>query len=278
MGILLLLPNSPVYRRVGDIRRHSALIFRRSFDRNTTVFHSKNRIVRGFTLIELLVVIAIIAVLVALLLPAVQQAREAARRAQCRNCLKQIGLALHNYHGSMNAFPSGYGGFPFTNQGNLWGWGTMILPYLDQTPLYNALQATTGGTSGVGGAASGFSAVMSSFSPAATILQTSVPTFRCASDSGISPLTIPTAGINGCFPGSTSSFGRSNYAGVLGSSYGNSAGVAHQRRLVLRKQLPEVHELPRRPQQYVPRGGTQCAGKCRREIHRRRHNLGGRGG
>lgn len=94
----------------------------------------------GFTLIELLVVIAIIAVLIALLLPAVQQARESARRTQCKNNMKQLGLALHNYHDTCKQFPPGSfvvntGQFG-TNRGSMLG---QLLPYFDQAPLYNAI-------------------------------------------------------------------------------------------------------------------------------------------
>ncbi len=94
----------------------------------------------GFTLIELLVVIAIIAVLVALLLPAVQQAREAARRSQCKNNLKQIGLALHNYHDQFNVLPYAAAAASYESPlvKNNVGW-TSILPNLDQAPLYNTI-------------------------------------------------------------------------------------------------------------------------------------------
>ncbi len=105
----------------------------------------------GFTLIELLVVIAIIAVLVAILLPAVQQAREAARRSTCKNNLKQIGLALHNYHDTHNTFPPGWIGVsnrrPHTGVEDPSGlpadwrsgfsWSQLILPQLEQGPLYD---------------------------------------------------------------------------------------------------------------------------------------------
>jgi prepilin-type N-terminal cleavage/methylation domain-containing protein len=96
---------------------------------------------RGFTLIELLVVIAIIAVLIALLLPAVQQAREAARRSTCKNNLKQIGLAFHNYHDNFRAFPPSHvrGGAGSQDQNQNWSYASMILPQLDQAPLYNQL-------------------------------------------------------------------------------------------------------------------------------------------
>ena len=108
----------------------TSLIFRRS---------------RAFTLIELLVVIAIIGALIALLLPAVQSAREAARRAQCSNNLKQIGLAMHSYHASHDVFPPGYitgtqtpaPDSPETGPG--WGWGTMLLNNLEQPALYNSV-------------------------------------------------------------------------------------------------------------------------------------------
>jgi len=98
---------------------------------------------RGFTLIELLVVIAIIAILVALLLPAVQQAREAARRSQCRNKLKQVAIALHNYHDTAGSFPPGV----ISDQSNQCSgsggrrrgapWTVMILPYMERDNMYN---------------------------------------------------------------------------------------------------------------------------------------------
>ncbi|HWE40400.1 MAG TPA: DUF1559 domain-containing protein [Isosphaeraceae bacterium] len=109
----------------------------------------------GFTLIELLVVIAIIGVLIALLLPAVQQAREAARRTQCVNNLKQIGVALHNYESSHGAFPPGYISLvnptilnacdqdaenaSSVDLGPGWAWGSMLLPYLEQKPIYDSI-------------------------------------------------------------------------------------------------------------------------------------------
>jgi prepilin-type N-terminal cleavage/methylation domain-containing protein/prepilin-type processing-associated H-X9-DG protein len=140
---------------------------------------------KGFTLIELLVVIAIIAILIALLLPAVQQAREAARRTQCKNNLKQIGLALHNYHDVFNAFVyrkggSVGGGDPSRLDGNYERKSGLIalLPYVDQAPLYNQIESGDPSTTPPvppGGAApwSGW-----------TVWQRQIPAYRCPSDPG----------------------------------------------------------------------------------------------
>jgi prepilin-type N-terminal cleavage/methylation domain-containing protein/prepilin-type processing-associated H-X9-DG protein len=148
---------------------------------------------RAFTLIELLVVIAIIAVLIALLLPAVQAAREAARRAQCTNNLKQLGLAVHNYHATYNTFPSGSMwpcstvDFGNGNQGACWGWGVgplvQVFNYLEQTTLYNAYNAGRG--------------VWGSYPPSTsgptlwwantTVFNTTTATFLCPSDSRMLP-------------------------------------------------------------------------------------------
>ncbi len=104
---------------------------------------------RGFTLIELLVVIAIIAILIALLLPAVQQAREAARRTQCKNNLKQLALAVHNFHDIHNRFPAGYFGSPqnaaAVSAGHQWlGVFPQILPQLEQSALYERIAVWKG--------------------------------------------------------------------------------------------------------------------------------------
>ncbi|QDT65133.1 DUF1559 domain-containing protein [Calycomorphotria hydatis] len=133
---------------------------------------------RGFTLIELLVVIAIIAILIALLLPAVQQAREAARRSQCKNNLKQLGLALHNYHDSYRMFPAG--SYIATNNGVIdgvegrdgaWSWQAMVLPYLEQAPLYKKLNP-------------GPVEVQDAVANASTLaeMQKPISVFRCPSD------------------------------------------------------------------------------------------------
>jgi len=124
------------------------------------------------------VVIAIIAILIALLLPAVQQAREAARRTQCKNALKQLGLALHNYHDAFKVFPYRQGGdtngqFP-NSSGELW-WETtsglfLLLPYVDQAPLYNAI---------AGDVKANPSRVPWDNSP---LLRTDIPAFICPSD------------------------------------------------------------------------------------------------
>lgn len=159
---------------------------------------------RGFTLIELLVVIAIIAILIALLLPAVQQAREAARRSQCKNNLKQIGLALHNYHETHNIFPSGWIGVepgvgPNVEYGSGWGWGTMCLPYLDQGPLYSKIN---------------FDLDINNPGQAAGLINQSLTVFRCPSDPSDNTFELEEEGS----PGNVLAvLATANYIGVFGS-------------------------------------------------------------
>ncbi len=169
---------------------------------------------RAFTLIELLVVIAIIAVLIALLLPAVQQAREAARRSQCKNNLKQMGIALHNYHDTHGVLPPGYIDIdPLANtlNQNMLGWGTFILPFVDQGPLYNVISqsgACTAAWPTVSAMTTSSGTVPTPY--AKTVLQT----FICPTD--------PTAAINT----KVYSYAKSNYTGVGGSGYRSSSPTA----------------------------------------------------
>jgi prepilin-type N-terminal cleavage/methylation domain-containing protein len=141
---------------------------------------------RGFTLIELLVVIAIIAILIALLLPAVQQAREAARRTQCRNNLKQIGLALHNYLSTHTVFPFGKGpSYPGAPVYARWSQHAMILPYLDQAPLYNQLNFNfPPDTPGMGGVIAFMPAYTNPTGTNSAASRTVIPGFMCPSDRG----------------------------------------------------------------------------------------------
>lgn len=173
----------------------------------------RQRRTKGFTLIELLVVIAIIAILIALLLPAVQQAREAARRSSCKNNVKQIGIAMHNYHDVHNTLPPGYlDDDPTANvtNHNLLGWGTFILPYLEQSALYDSI-----------GSAGGFNNDWTTI-PEITTGTASVPVpyskiklsaYICPSD--------PMGGNNT----DLSDYGKSNYTGVAGNTYRSSGST-----------------------------------------------------
>jgi len=182
---------------------------------------------RAFTLIELLVVIAIIAILIALLLPAVQQAREAARRTQCRNNLHNIVLALHNYHDVHQKFPPAFIRYSPTdfaqawqgaNNREGWGWGAMLLPQLEQAPLFDAMGVND----------QTLESFLSQGLPQAALAQTVLPIFRCPSDSSPdSPdfLVMNNRHFNG---------GRGNNAGNLGrfrpsiSNYIGNRGVRDQ--------------------------------------------------
>lgn len=171
---------------------------------------------RGFTLIELLVVIAIIAILIALLLPAVQQAREAARRTQCKNNLKQLGLACHNYHDTFGQFPQNYDGRPISEMtGGSWqqgygdfGWIVMALPYLDQAPLYN--QFNFSDRSGSGGSF-GWTSQQNTMA-ASTV----IPALMCPSNPQPNKVAVDVAGCSGGGTWNNTQVGRTDYTGNLG--------------------------------------------------------------
>jgi prepilin-type N-terminal cleavage/methylation domain-containing protein/prepilin-type processing-associated H-X9-DG protein len=160
---------------------------------------------RGFTLIELLVVIAIIAILIGLLLPAVQKVREAASRTKCANNLKQVALALHNYHDMHQAFPPGYvSGFAANGDdtGPGWGWAAQLLPQMEQSALYSYIRLDK-----------------PIEDPAnATARRTPVPTYLCPSDT-VSPTWMATfydpAG-NAQSP--IAEVASANYVGVFGKT------------------------------------------------------------
>jgi prepilin-type N-terminal cleavage/methylation domain-containing protein/prepilin-type processing-associated H-X9-DG protein len=159
----------------------------------------------AFTLVELLVVVAIIGILIGLLLPAVQAARESARRLQCNNNLKQIGLALHAYHNSYGQFPSGYrsrvgSNGPADDKGPGWAWGAYILPFMEEGPLFAQIHFDKG----IGDNANALARV------------TSVRTYLCASD-----IAKPTFAVD--------SLGDSdpNYGEPVVDASGNPLQVAH---------------------------------------------------
>ncbi|MEZ5941535.1 MAG: DUF1559 domain-containing protein [Planctomycetaceae bacterium] len=173
---------------------------------------------KGFTLIELLVVIAIIAVLIALLLPAVQQAREAARRSQCKNNLKQIGLALHNYHETHSAFPPGRTRNTYSGITDAWytgniAWVPRILSFMDQAPIFNTINWDLGqGTSGTDGHGG-----VNGTNPTGARRQF-LSVMRCPSDpgNGAVPWTTPAgAKVNGAAP--NGGYASGNYLGCIGT-------------------------------------------------------------
>jgi prepilin-type N-terminal cleavage/methylation domain-containing protein/prepilin-type processing-associated H-X9-DG protein len=165
--------------------------------------YSLKRRSAGFTLIELLVVIAIIAILIGLLLPAVQKVRESAQRAQCTNNLKQIALALHSYAGSNDSY------FPTGSDANGWGWGTYILPNVEQGNLYNALNPS----------GQSFASAFTSSLPA---LQTIAPVFICPADpAGTLGDLNDNRKFTAMVPGQSIAIAKSNYIANGGNAGGN---------------------------------------------------------
>lgn len=140
----------------------------------TCGFGPRQALRTGLTLIELLVAIAVVGILVALLLPAVSSAREAARKTQCANQLRQIGIGLHGYHDLLATFPSGYvADVDSGSDGKSWGWGALLLPFVEERTLSDQLTVTK----------RSFDEVASDYRRA-RFLRTNVSLYRCPSDPG----------------------------------------------------------------------------------------------
>ena len=193
---------------------------------------------RGFTLIELLVVIAIIAVLIALLLPAVQAAREAARRAQCVNNLKQLGLALHNYHDVSNSFPPGRiwkagvnnCGYNFFQCQDT-SWFVLMLPQFEQQPLANAFNYALG----VGGP---LAPLPLGFFANSTVTATKIAVFQCPSDRDIIFQITPSY-VNGLLSGPESTKG--NYVVSWGNTQWDQSDITVNGVLIPYRKSPFGH-------------------------------------